>query len=281
MIHNRAGRKLKRTASHRKALLCNMASSLFQHKKISTTEAKAKELRAFAEQLITRAKHALQREQQGLLPQGQTIDIHNRREVYRSIRNKGVVQELFDTIAPAVLNRPGGYTRIVKLGTRRGDAGRIAMIELVDFSASRDGIIRLRRKKAAPKPSTTIKPTISNVNEAPAAQVKLEEVTPMMEEVVPFVEEVVTESTPTELISEEHPESSPDEIVAESAPEVIAEVVPEEVIAEVAPEEVIAEVVPEEVISDTAPVIDDAIIETTAEEPTEPTDSKESKEDAA
>ena len=205
MIHNRAGRKLKRTASHRKALLCNMASSLFQHKKISTTEAKAKELRAFAEQLITRAKHALQREQQGLLPQGQTIDIHNRREVYRSIRNKGVVQELFDTIAPAVLNRPGGYTRIVKLGTRRGDAGRIAMIELVDFSASRDGVIRLRRKKAAPKPTATVKPVAAPVVEAAA---------PIVEEVAPIVEasvEVVAEVAPAVE------EAAPVEVVAEAA----------------------------------------------------------------
>ena len=212
MIHNRAGRKLKRTASHRKALLCNMASSLFQHKKISTTEAKAKELRAFAEQLITRAKHALQREQQGLLPQGQTIDIHNRREVYRSIRNKGVVQELFDTIAPAVLNRPGGYTRIVKLGTRRGDAGRIAMIELVDFSASRDGVIRLRRKKAAPKPAATVKPVATPIVEAAAPIV--EEVAPIVEEVAPIVEasiEVVAEVAPAVE------ESAPVEVVAEAA----------------------------------------------------------------
>ena len=211
MIHNRAGRKLKRTASHRKALLCNMASSLFQHKKISTTEAKAKELRAFAEQLITRAKHALQREQQGLLPQGQTIDIHNRREVYRSIRNKGVVQELFDTIAPAVLNRPGGYTRIVKLGTRRGDAGRIAMIELVDFSASRDGVIRLRRKKAAPKPTATVKPVAAPAAAAPV----VEEVAPMVEEVTPIVE------APVEVVAEVAPaveEAAPVEVVAEAAP---------------------------------------------------------------
>lgn len=242
MIHNRAGRKLKRTASHRKALLCNMASSLFQHKKISTTEAKAKELRAFAEQLITRAKHALQREQQGLLPQGQTIDIHNRREVYRSIRNKGVVQELFDTIAPAVLNRPGGYTRIVKLGTRRGDAGRIAMIELVDFSASRDGVIRLRRKKAAPKPSATVKPAA-----APVAAPVVEEAAPMVEEVAPMVEEV----TP----------------IVEAPVEVVAEVAP-----------AVEEAAPVEVVAEAAPAAD----ETTAEEPSEPTtDSDESKENAA
>jgi len=191
-----------------------MASSLFQHKKISTTEAKAKELRAFAEQLITRAKHALQREQQGLLPQGQTIDIHNRREVYRSIRNKGVVQELFDTIAPAVLNRPGGYTRIVKLGTRRGDAGRIAMIELVDFSASRDGVIRLRRKKAAPKLAATVKPAAAPAA-APVAAPVVEEAVPMVEEVTPIVE------APVEVVAEVAPaveEAAPVEVVAEAAP---------------------------------------------------------------
>ncbi|HRI30418.1 MAG TPA: L17 family ribosomal protein, partial [Candidatus Kapabacteria bacterium] len=85
MRHLKSGRKLKRTASHRKALLNNMAMSLFEHKRIKTTEAKAKELRPFAEQLITRAKNALLNEQQGNLPTGQTVDIHNRRQVARFI----------------------------------------------------------------------------------------------------------------------------------------------------------------------------------------------------
>lgn len=136
MIHNRAGRKLKRTASHRKALLANLATSLFEHKRIITTEAKAKELRRFAEPLITRAKHARANENSNQLTAGQTKDIHNRRMVARVIRKKAVLEHLFDTIAPVVEHRDGGYLRIVKLGQRRGDASKIASVELVDFNES-------------------------------------------------------------------------------------------------------------------------------------------------
>ena len=121
MRHQVEGRKLKRTSSHRKALLRNLATALFQHKKIATTEAKAKELRPYAEHLITKAKHALHRQKNQLLPAGQTVDIHNRRIVGRDIRSKAVLQELFDTIAPLVEERPGGYCRITKTGLRRGD----------------------------------------------------------------------------------------------------------------------------------------------------------------
>ncbi len=227
MIHNRVGRKLKRTASHRKAMLCNMASSLFQHKKISTTEAKAKELRPFAEALITRAKQALQREQQGQLPTGQVIDIHNRREVYKSIRNKGVVQELFDTIAPAVASRPGGYTRIVKLGTRRGDAGRVAIIELVDFASARDGVIRTRRKKAAPaKPAVTPKVVAAPVVDVAPAVVDAPPavVAPVLavpaEQVIAEVTHV--ETVPSELIADviqEAEVAAADEAVSETPAE--------------------------------------------------------------
>ena len=141
MRHLKSGRKLKRTSSHRKALLRNMATSLFEHKKVFTTEAKAKELRPYAEALITKAKHALVNEKQGLLPEGQKVDIHNRRVVARHIFSKAVLQELFDTIAPLVEDRPGGYTRIIKTGFRRGDAGRTAVIELVDWSAPQDGAV--------------------------------------------------------------------------------------------------------------------------------------------
>lgn len=152
MRHLNTGRKLKRTSSHRKALLRNLATALFEHKKISTTEAKAKELRPYAEKLITKAKHALLNEKQGLLPEGQKIDIHNRRIVGRFITNKAVLQELFDTIAPAVEERLGGYTRIVKAGTRRGDGGDVAVIELVDYAAPLDGATTLKRKKKSAKP---------------------------------------------------------------------------------------------------------------------------------
>ncbi len=147
MRHLNKGRKLKRTSSHRKALLNNLATALFEHKKILTTEAKAKELRPFAEQLITRAKHAYQNENAKQLPDGQTIDIHNRRIVSRYIKRKAVIQELFDAIAPVIAERPGGYCRIIKVGNRRGDGGKAAIIELVDWSNPVDGAASIKKRK--------------------------------------------------------------------------------------------------------------------------------------
>jgi large subunit ribosomal protein L17 len=149
MRHLKSGRKLKRTWSHRKALLANLASSLIQHKRIETTEAKAKELRPYVEKLITRAKRALINEKNGTLENNQTVDVQSRREVARLITNKAIVQELFDSIAPVVEARNGGYTRIIKTGVRQGDAGRKAMIELVDWSEQQDGKASLGRKRTA------------------------------------------------------------------------------------------------------------------------------------
>jgi large subunit ribosomal protein L17 len=180
MRHNYSGRKLKRTASHRRALLANLATSLFEHKRLVTTVAKAKELRPFAEHLITRARNAYAAEKNSTIT---GTDVHNRRMVGRFIRNKAVLQELFDTIAPLVLERSGGYTRITKIGLRRGDSSAGAVIELVDWSNPQDGRItsRTRRKPQTTKPrietdsavkevkaSKTDKPT-PVVNEAPAA----------------------------------------------------------------------------------------------------------------
>jgi large subunit ribosomal protein L17 len=191
MRHNVSGRKFNRTKSHRDAMLANMATSLLEHKKLYTTEAKAKELRPFAEILITKAKHALAREKQNLLPKGQSVDIHNRRLVYRTIRNKGVIQELFDAIAPAVESRNGGYCRITKTGTRRGDAARTAIIELVDWSAPVDGAISTKRKKK----TTTKKATKKSVPEK--EKVKSAPVEEKSE--TPIVEAVATESAVEEI----------------------------------------------------------------------------------
>lgn len=152
MRHRREGRKLKRTSSHRKALLRSLAMQLFEYKKIHTTEAKAKELRPFAESLITRAKKALANENQGNLPEGQSVDIHARRVVAKDIKKDEVLRELFDAIAPATEDRNGGYTRIVKTGFRRGDAGSMAIIELVDFAEDADP--RFAKKKSSAKAST-------------------------------------------------------------------------------------------------------------------------------
>ena len=118
MRHNKKFNHLGRTASHRGSMLSNMASSLILHKRITTTLAKAKALKKFVEPLITRSKVG---------------DTSNRRVVFRYLQNKEAVKELFNVVAEKVGDRPGGYTRVIKLGTRQGDAAPIAFIELVDF----------------------------------------------------------------------------------------------------------------------------------------------------
>ena len=120
MRHKKDVKKLGRNSKARKALLRNLATSLFKEKKIKTTLAKAKELRRFAEPLITFAKKG---------------DLNARRHVSRFITEKGVVKELFEEVAPKYIERNGGYTRIVKIGTRSGDAAKMAFIELLEFES--------------------------------------------------------------------------------------------------------------------------------------------------
>lgn len=117
MRHRRKGRQLSRTASHKRAMLSNMATSLFRHERITTTTAKAKELRPFAERLITLARRG---------------DLHARRQAARTIRDKEMLRKLFDTLGPRYAERPGGYTRILKLGRRHGDGAEIAIVQLVE-----------------------------------------------------------------------------------------------------------------------------------------------------
>lgn len=117
MRHRKKGRHFSRTAEHRQAMLRNLATSLFRHGRIETTVAKAKELRSFAEPLITKAKRG---------------DLHARRLVARKIQDREVLKKLFDEIGPRYADRPGGYTRVVHLGHRPGDAADMAIIELVD-----------------------------------------------------------------------------------------------------------------------------------------------------
>ena len=118
MRHNKTGRKLGRKTAHRKALMSNLASALITHKKIKTTDAKAKELSMYIEPLVTFAKKG---------------DLHSRRQVLKKIRHKSIVRELFDNIGPTFSNRNGGYTRIIKLGFRDNDCAPISMIEFVDM----------------------------------------------------------------------------------------------------------------------------------------------------
>ena len=118
MRHQRAGRKLGRDSAHRKALYSNLAGALITHGRIQTTEAKAKAVRPFAEKMITLGKRG---------------DLHARRQAMAALRSNDVVHLLFSEIAPRFEERPGGYTRIVKLGPRQGDAADMAYLELVDY----------------------------------------------------------------------------------------------------------------------------------------------------
>lgn len=119
MRHGKKFNHLGRTAPHRAAMLSNMATSLILHKRIETTLAKAKELRKYAEPLLNRSK---------------TDDTHNRRVVFSYLQSKEAIKELFGVIAEKIADRPGGYTRIIKLGGRLGDNAEMCIIELVDFN---------------------------------------------------------------------------------------------------------------------------------------------------
>jgi large subunit ribosomal protein L17 len=118
MRHRRAGKKLGRDSAHRKALYSNLAGSLIEHGRIKTTEAKAKAVKPFAEQMITLGKRG---------------DLHARRLALAELRSQDVVHQLFADVAPRFADRPGGYTRIVKLGLRSGDAAEMVYLELVDY----------------------------------------------------------------------------------------------------------------------------------------------------
>ncbi|WP_373512559.1 50S ribosomal protein L17 [Persicitalea sp.] len=137
--HNHLGRK----TAHRHAMLSNMAASLILHKRIETTVAKAKELRTYVEPLLTKAKDD---------------STHSRRMVFRKLRDKEPVKELFDVVADKIADRPGGYTRIIKLGTRLGDSAETCMMELVDFNetfllSNADKPTRTRRSRRGGKKS--------------------------------------------------------------------------------------------------------------------------------
>jgi large subunit ribosomal protein L17 len=120
--HRRAGRKLGRDAAHRKALYANLAGALIEHGRIRTTEAKAKEVRPIVEQMITLGKRG---------------DVAAQRQAVAFLRSKSVAHKLFAEVAPRFADRPGGYTRVVKIGPRQGDAAQMAYLELVDYVPER------------------------------------------------------------------------------------------------------------------------------------------------
>ena len=165
MRHNKAVNHLGRKSGHRKALLSNMAVSLIMHKRITTTVAKAKALKSYVEPLITKSKEDT---------------THNRRIVFSYLKSKEAVTELFRTIAPKIADRPGGYTRVLHVGFRQGDAAEMALIELVDFneaalaSAAKTAKKTTRRsrsgKKAEAAPAAEASKAAAAEPAAPAAE---------------------------------------------------------------------------------------------------------------
>ena len=154
MRHNKKFNHLSRTADHRKAMLANMTISLIMHKRITTTLAKAKALKKYAEPLITRCKDD---------------STHSRRVVFSYLQNKEALKELFGPVAEKVGDRPGGYTRIIKLGLRQGDAAQMAFIELVDFDENMAKVTKTAKRTRRSRKSSAA------AAETPAAEAPAEE----------------------------------------------------------------------------------------------------------
>ena len=211
MRHNKNFNHLGRKTAHRKAMLSNMACSLIEHKRISTTVAKAKALRQFVEPLVTRSKEDT---------------THSRRVVFSALGNKYAVSELFRSVGPKVASRDGGYTRIIRTGNRLGDNAEMCMIELVDFNdiygteAKKKRSRRSRRggaKAAAAPAAAEAAATEAVVEEAPAAEAAAEEA-PAAEaaaEEAPAAEAAAEEAPAAEAAAEEAPAA---EAAAEEAP---------------------------------------------------------------
>ena len=199
MRHRKAGLKLNRTSSHRKAMFRNMVTSLFKYERIRTTDVKAKELRGWADHLITLAKRG---------------DLHSRRQALSIVREKEVVYKLFDEADKRFGTISGGYTRVVKLGRRPGDAAPISIIELVD---SEKTMKKKAKKKAKPKvekePSAEPKVTVDEKEAKPDTEVTAEpsvEASEAVEASTPAMETVEEGKT-----EEEIPRATPDEPEAE------------------------------------------------------------------
>lgn len=169
MRHNRKINHLGRKSAHRKAMLSNMACSLILHKRIRTTLAKAKALRVFVEPLLTKSKNDT---------------THSRRTVFAYLRQKRVVAELFGEVAQKIANRPGGYTRILKLGNRLGDNAEMCMIELVDYNTTYTEV----KKEEVKKTTRRRRSSAAKKEEAPATEAPVAE-TPVAETPAEKIEE--------------------------------------------------------------------------------------------
>ena len=198
------GPRLGGSPSHQRLILSNLATQLFEHGRITTTEAKARTLRPLAERLITKAKKA---------PLGTVQSLHNRRVVLKTVRDKSVVHTLFTEIAPQMAERPGGYTRITKIGPRKGDNAPMAVIELVTESYTPSAPKKKAEKKAEPA-ATVEKPA----EDAPAEVVAENEAG---ETEVLDTEATDVETAEAESVAEEAPveEAAPDADDAEEKPE--------------------------------------------------------------
>ena len=197
MRHNKANNHLGRKAGHRRLMLANMAASLIKSKRITTTVAKAKALRKYVEPLITKSK---------------SDTTTNRRTVFSYLQDKVAVTELFNVISGKISERPGGYTRIIKLGFRLGDSAETAMIELVDFNEiyvkeAKKATTRRSRRKAATTESASVVETPAAVEEAPVA---VEETTVAVEEASTETAEDASEDN-TSAGDQSSEESSSDE----------------------------------------------------------------------
>jgi large subunit ribosomal protein L17 len=195
MRHRKNFNHLGRKTAHRKAMLSNMATSLILHKRIKTTLAKAKALRMYVEPLVTKSK---------------SDTTHQRRMIFSYLQSKEAVSELFGVISEKVADRPGGYTRIIKLGTRLGDNAEMCMIELVDFNEhmlsqkedNQKAEKTTRRSRRGGKKKETAEPVAEVATEAPV----VEETTADVEETVEAVEETKAEDLAEEKSSDEETE---------------------------------------------------------------------------
>ena len=201
MRHGKKVNHLSRQTGHRKSMLANMACSLIEHKRIITTVAKAKALKQFVEPLVTKSKEDT---------------THNRRIVFAYLRNKYGVTELFREVAPKVGDRPGGYTRIIKMGNRLGDNADMAMIELVDFNELYNG-----GKKEEKKGRTRRAKKATTAEKAPVVAAPAVEAAPVVEDVVE--ETPVAEVVETPVVEETPAVAEVEETPAEQSPEAPAD----------------------------------------------------------
>ena len=184
MRHQRSGKKLGRDSAHRKALYSNLAGALIEHGRIKTTVTKAKAVRPYAEQMITLARRG---------------DLHARRQATSFLRSRDVVHKLFADVAPLFKDRPGGYTRIVKLGPRPGDAAEMAYLELVD-----EEYVAREREARTPEPAAAVPAEAAEAEAEPDVPVEAAEELPETEE-----ERVEDPEAAAEVLAEEAEAAEP------------------------------------------------------------------------